>query len=118
MAMPPLQPQRFPSPLPNTKVRHWSAGHMSLLFARSLALPIFAPSGESWFSMFLLENARDRKSTRLNSSHVAISYAVFCLKKKNLVTKREQSHPLALRPLMLLEASVVSRPHSVGPAAT
>src|SRR5690625_684801 len=25
----------------------------------------------------------DRKSTRLNSSHVAISYAVFCLKKKN-----------------------------------
>src|SRR5690625_7105540 len=26
----------------------------------------------------------DRKSTRLNSSHVAISYAVFCLKKKNV----------------------------------
>src|SRR5204863_2086848 len=26
----------------------------------------------------------DRKSTRLNSSHVEISYAVFCLKKKNL----------------------------------
>src|SRR5207249_12107048 len=28
--------------------------------------------------------ARDRKSTRLNSSHVSISYAVFCLKKKKL----------------------------------
>src|SRR5690625_4349130 len=28
----------------------------------------------------------DRKSTRLNSSHVAISYAVFCLKKKNNIT--------------------------------
>src|SRR5439155_20366264 len=28
------------------------------------------------------EPPRDRKSTRLNSSHVAISYAVFCLKKK------------------------------------
>src|SRR5438309_8378929 len=27
--------------------------------------------------------ARDRKSTRLNSSHSSISYAVFCLKKKN-----------------------------------
>src|SRR5699024_11898101 len=27
--------------------------------------------------------AEDRKSTRLNSSHVSISYAVFCLKKKN-----------------------------------
>src|SRR5690625_2313128 len=32
----------------------------------------------------LLEALIDRKSTRLNSSHVAISYAVFCLKKKNL----------------------------------
>src|SRR5437870_8593308 len=29
---------------------------------------------------------RDRKSTRLNSSHVAISYAVFCLKKKKNLT--------------------------------
>src|SRR2546430_12665740 len=28
-------------------------------------------------------NVRDRKSTRLNSSHSQISYAVFCLKKKN-----------------------------------
>src|SRR3989442_8881688 len=28
--------------------------------------------------------AQDRKSTRLNSSHVRISYAVFCLKKKNI----------------------------------
>src|SRR5690606_40800994 len=31
---------------------------------------------------------KDRKSTRLNSSHVKISYAVFCLKKKK--TKKEQ----------------------------
>src|SRR5699024_11283239 len=30
-----------------------------------------------------LEGVQDRKSTRLNSSHVSISYAVFCLKKKN-----------------------------------
>src|SRR5690349_23576384 len=29
----------------------------------------------------------DRKSTRLNSSHVEISYAVFCLKKKKLTTR-------------------------------
>src|SRR5699024_12290635 len=36
--------------------------------------PQRAPS--SWCS------SRDRKSTRLNSSHVSISYAVFCLKKK------------------------------------
>src|SRR5947208_14039460 len=30
---------------------------------------------------------RDRKSTRLNSSHQIISYAVFCLKKKNIQTR-------------------------------
>src|SRR5256885_12174181 len=32
------------------------------------------------------ERRRDRKSTRLNSSHLVISYAVFCLKKKNTIT--------------------------------
>src|SRR5437870_10956612 len=37
----------------------------------------------------------DRKSTRLNSSHVAISYAVFCLKKKN-IAKRERAAFLCL----------------------
>src|SRR5690348_17696348 len=31
----------------------------------------------------LLDQVGDRKSTRLNSSHPSISYAVFCLKKKN-----------------------------------
>src|SRR5439155_25892221 len=34
------------------------------------------------------EKLEDRKSTRLNSSHVAISYAVFCLKKKKKTTIR------------------------------
>src|SRR5437870_6650073 len=38
----------------------------------------------------LSRRAADRKSTRLNSSHVAISYAVFCLKKK-----KKESKPLA-----------------------
>src|SRR5699024_11575509 len=33
---------------------------------------------------FELKSLEDRKSTRLNSSHVSISYAVFCLKKKKL----------------------------------
>src|SRR5437870_6344999 len=32
---------------------------------------------------YRITGLEDRKSTRLNSSHVAISYAVFCLKKKN-----------------------------------
>src|SRR5439155_10021062 len=35
---------------------------------------------------------RDRKSTRLNSSHVAISYAVFCLKKKNTATSNTRNN--------------------------
>src|SRR5437870_9439018 len=35
--------------------------------------------------------ASDRKSTRLNSSHVAISYAVFCLKKKNNIKLKHAS---------------------------
>src|SRR5689334_24623548 len=33
---------------------------------------------------------RDRKSTRLNSSHSSISYAVFCLKKKNNTTEKRE----------------------------
>src|SRR5262245_63479021 len=34
----------------------------------------------------------DRKSTRLNSSHLGISYAVFCLKKKKKKKKNETKH--------------------------
>src|SRR3712207_8489399 len=34
------------------------------------------------FIVFRISHKRDRKSTRLNSSHANISYAVFCLKKK------------------------------------
>src|SRR5690606_39719708 len=39
----------------------------------------------------------DRKSTRLNSSHVKISYAVFCLKKKKQ-DQEIQSHPVRKKP--------------------
>src|SRR4051794_9567151 len=45
---------------------------------------------------------RDRKSTRLNSSHMSMSYAVFCLKKKNedfaLYVDRDLARPVAARP--------------------
>src|SRR6266853_4265380 len=44
--------------------------------------PRCAPGSPAWSS----ETARDRKSTRLNSSHSQISYAVFCLKKKKKKT--------------------------------
>src|SRR5260221_6496324 len=38
-------------------------------------------------------NVGDRKSTRLNSSHTVISYAVFCLKKKKKLHARERRDP-------------------------
>src|SRR5436309_11997285 len=40
-----------------------------------------------YFNRVFLDQAEDRKSTRLNSSHVKISYAVFCLKKKKKENK-------------------------------
>src|SRR2546426_6504933 len=39
---------------------------------------------------------RDRKSTRLNSSHLVISYAVFCLKKKKNKHQRRLERPVRL----------------------
>src|SRR5437763_6661783 len=42
-------------------------------------------AGETWAEPST-EHAADRKSTRLNSSHRCISYAVFCLKKKNKIS--------------------------------
>src|SRR5690348_17960672 len=39
-----------------------------------------------WANYFSVGTTRDRKSTRLNSSHPSISYAVFCLKKKNIIS--------------------------------
>src|SRR5205814_1343218 len=50
------------------------------------ALPIYLHGGDRLFWHLPATNFRgrklDRKSTRLNSSHLGISYAVFCLKKK------------------------------------
>src|SRR5437870_3741009 len=50
-------------------------------FARMKSVPLEKLAAEP-----LVVLRRDRKSTRLNSSHVAISYAVFCLKKKKTKT--------------------------------
>src|SRR3712207_7523873 len=50
----------------------------------------FTPTSGSWLNLveaffsIITRQALDRKSTRLNSSHANISYAVFCLKKKQL----------------------------------
>src|SRR5256885_16921673 len=47
---------------------------------KGLQLTVMLSPGEG--RQWQKEFARDRKSTRLNSSHLVISYAVFCLKKK------------------------------------
>src|SRR3712207_8056061 len=43
-------------------------------------------------SQLMIGSSIDRKSTRLNSSHANISYAVFCLKKKNTKHKHKTYH--------------------------
>src|SRR2546427_7595723 len=50
----------------------------------AMAPYVVADSGKAAFGVRVVADsrARDRKSTRLNSSHSQISYAVFCLKKK------------------------------------
>src|SRR5688572_32676873 len=62
---------------------------MSLSFASTL-------TDTTWFSVVMAVSAAatgaslvDRKSTRLNSSHSQISYAVFCLKKKKAITEAD-----------------------------
>src|SRR5438874_5233561 len=57
------------------------------LMQRRIVLPLLAASVLAGCGFQLRQAptfALDRKSTRLNSSHVEISYAVFCLKKKTL----------------------------------
>src|SRR3712207_5143874 len=50
-------------------------------------------SGNGGINLSNSSNNTDRKSTRLNSSHANISYAVFCLKKKNsLLTASKSTH--------------------------
>src|SRR5437870_9565058 len=65
---------------------HRSTGRVAVIFPSAL-------------QAYVCRDRVDRKSTRLNSSHVAISYAVFCLKKKKKNTKQklsihEYNHPV------------------------
>src|SRR5256885_13164281 len=53
-------------------------------------------------------NIIDRKSTRLNSSHLVISYAVFCLKKKNAVTRSAARLSLPVLTTFLWSSAVLS----------
>src|SRR5256885_8582910 len=71
-----------PPGLPNHLA--WSLGHLALAMHRAAeridGAPV--PGGDFAPGRSAPGAAPDRKSTRLNSSHLVISYAVFCLKKK------------------------------------
>src|SRR2546426_11928122 len=73
----------------------WEALEQETAWRAAMAKAFAAPRYDSYAARrFDLERAwlrshhlaRDRKSTRLNSSHLVISYAVFCLKKKKNTT--------------------------------
>src|SRR5207253_6518422 len=76
------------------EARRCEGGHVSSVHRSSPALALrlsFAPHNPLLGAAPASGRPRpkgggDRKSTRLNSSHVAISYAVFCLKKKKIAT--------------------------------
>src|SRR2546427_1357451 len=59
----------------------------------------YYPGWRGWIDGMPTAIYRDRKSTRLNSSHSQISYAVFCLKKKtsHRTPRRNRSSTLACR---------------------
>src|SRR2546422_3374712 len=75
---------------------------LRLTLARAIAPPTHPATGQS--ESGAIARARDRKSTRLNSSHGYISYAVFCLKKK----KHAKQHSL-LYPILCDSASTLAR---------
>src|SRR5438309_4060546 len=70
------------------KGAHAAGAEVTDLDLKEVPLPVY--DGDLEAAEGLPANAKklkeiDRKSTRLNSSHSSISYAVFCLKKKNII---------------------------------
>src|SRR5690606_39431768 len=62
-------------------IRLWAA---PAALINLLVLGVLLGRQQAKYAMGLVIFTKDRKSTRLNSSHVKISYAVFCLKKKKI----------------------------------
>src|SRR5690349_13671483 len=83
---PPGRPSAWTSEVRSTN--HWSVSIGSITASErwltgTCSLCAFVSTRRPAASRSASTALRDRKSTRLNSSHVEISYAVFCLKKKN-----------------------------------
>src|SRR5438045_4567798 len=66
---------------PSLRSRTRSSGNRKSGYRAFSLDALISPAGADW--LLHVSEAIDRKSTRLNSSHLGISYAVFCLKKKN-----------------------------------
>src|SRR5690554_7338962 len=82
------------------------------IFPMCLLLPdlsmigyLISPKIGAWMYNFF-HHKLDRKSTRLNSSHVRISYAVFCLKKKKHDNSTDPPIAMIVRPVQLCKAHV------------
>src|SRR5690242_21568137 len=61
------------------------------------------------FALAVSAHAQDRKSTRLNSSHMSISYAVFCLKKKKKKKKKQKTiQKYAKKKNTLLDTKIIT----------
>src|SRR5688572_31051927 len=74
-------PMRLDDHLSSHQVPFQRLHHRPTYAANRLAQELHVP-GKEVAKTVLLRVGQDRKSTRLNSSHSQISYAVFCLKKK------------------------------------
>src|SRR5438132_6683243 len=85
MTRPPPRSTLFPY---TTLFRSERIGH---LYVAGAKLAKERGHSEAGYRMVMNCN-RDRKSTRLNSSHTVISYAVFCLKKKKDRMQVDQKH--------------------------
>src|SRR5690625_5489838 len=98
-----MRTKQTPKTIPSSHNRRLAKGSIKLLVILQVLLVVTVVSAVLFISRELRQEAlknmqshlhvqthnledRDRKSTRLNSSHVAISYAVFCLKKKKNTT--------------------------------
>src|SRR5437762_5212495 len=64
----------------NSEVGHLNLGAGRIVYQELQRINVAIRDGSFAKNKTLLESIRDRKSTRLNSSHRCISYAVFCLK--------------------------------------
>src|SRR5688572_31472459 len=66
--------------------------YTTLFRSDQAVVPILPADTAETLAARVLTQEQDRKSTRLNSSHSQISYAVFCLKKKKKKKKKKQKN--------------------------